>query len=115
TFQNNLLISPANPQGLSGLNFDQGATGTTAAFSVTGIARASDATTDAFTGTFTSTFTGLNPQQALASMLAGVPVTYSGNITLAPTTTDVLEPFTLSVFGAGVAGALAMRRRKRKA
>ena len=36
------------------------------------------------------------------------------SIVLRDTTTDVPEPVTLSVFGAGIAGAIAMRRRKKK-
>jgi hypothetical protein len=40
---------------------------------------------------------------------ASFDVTYSGNTT----STAVPEPFTLSLFGAGFAGAAALRRRKR--
>jgi hypothetical protein len=113
TPQNPLLTTPNDPQGLAGFDLDQTAIGTVATFSVDGIAHASDSTSDSYSGIFTTTFVGLDPQQALAIMLAGSDQTYSGQITLAAGATAVPEPFTLSLFGAGLAGAAALRRRKK--
>jgi hypothetical protein len=48
--------------------------------------------------------------------IAGIRTTgFKNSATLNAVTTAVPEPFTLSVFGAGVIGAAAMRRRKKKA
>jgi hypothetical protein len=101
TPQSAALITPNNPQGLSGFNLDQISSGTTATFGVFGIAHASDSSSASFSGTLSSTFTGLTPQQALTVMLGGSPQTYQADLTLAGAA-PVPEPVTIWLMGVGL-------------
>jgi hypothetical protein len=100
TPQNNALITPTNPQGLSAFNLDQNVIGTVAVFGVLGIVHGIDGSTGNLAGIFSTTFTGLNPQQALAAELAGIAQTYQSNLSLT-VVSQVPEPATavLSVMG----------------
>jgi hypothetical protein len=114
TPQNVLLVTPANPVGVTGFNLDQDVTGTTATFFVDGTADAIDSTTASYSGIFTTTFIGLNPQQALLFMLAGNQESYSGQITFAGAAPDpVPEPGTLALFVIAL-GALGFNQRLKR-
>ena len=103
-----ILITPSDPGGLTGFNFDQNVTGTTGTIGVLGIAHASDGSTGSFAGTFSSTFTGSNPQEALALILSGNPQTYQGSIVLTAIN-SVPEPMSMTLMGVGLFGLLGRR------
>lgn len=94
----------------SPFNFQNTPTGgSTLSFVLSGVTSDGDSTWDA---TFTSQFTTPYQTQLAAGSFSN---DYSANFTVIPTTaTTVPEPITLSLFGAGLAGAVAMRRRRKK-
>lgn len=82
--------------------------GSTLSFALSGVTSDGDSAWDA---TFTSQFTTPYQTQLAADSFSN---SYSANFTVTPTAaTSVPEPITLSLFGAGLAGAVAMRRRKK--
>jgi len=107
---NPLLVTPANPGGLSAFNLDQNGTGTAATFGIFGIAHSSDGTIAGLAGTFTTQFTGKTPEQALAIALAGNSQTYSSNLVL----TVVPEPSVMALAGLGLVCIALIGRRRRK-
>jgi len=115
TPQNDLLITPNNPGGLSAFNLDYNGTGTSASFGILGIAHSSDGTTANLNGTFTTPFSGLTPEQALAVAFSGNSQTYSSNIVLTVVNSTVPEPSAMALAGIGlVCVALIGRRRRRE-
>lgn len=110
TPQNNLLITPNNPAGLSAFNLDQNALGTAASFGVVGIIHDISGATAAITGIYSAEFVGETPQQVLASIGGGTSSTYSANLAL----TITPEPAAMTLIGAGLL-ALGLLRRRQKA
>jgi len=110
TPQNNLLITGANPQGLSAFNLDQNFNGTSAVFGVYGIAHGSDGSAASLAGTFTTPFNGLNPAQALVAALQGSQQTYASQLNL----TVVPEPATSVFLGIGLIGLGILTRRHKR-
>ena len=62
-----------------------------------------------FTGTLTAQFDGLNPEQALALLLAGDQRTFQGLLTLTDGTSPVPEPTTTTLVVLGITLVLAKR------
>jgi hypothetical protein len=114
TPQNNLLITPDNPTGLSAYNFDANLSGTAVTFGVMGIVHQSGGATGNLSGTYTEEFVGLNPQQTLALSEGGSNSSYSANLSLTVTQTTVPEPRLMLLSAIGLLGlALVGRRVKR--
>jgi hypothetical protein len=111
TPQNNLLITPSDPLGLSAWNLDQTASGTTLTFGVSGTLKDFSGQTATVEGTFASTFAGLNAQQTLAAIMAGSTTTYSANFTV----TAVPLPGSASLLAFGLAGMGLLLSRHRRA
>jgi len=114
TPQNNALITPSNPGGLSAFNLDQQGSNTAAAFSIMGtVHQLSTGQTGNLSGIFTSQFVNMNPQQVLAA-LGQSNSTYSSNLSLVLTT--VPEPQTTALVLGGLLvllGRVGMRRYSR--
>ncbi len=104
TPQNNLLITPNNPQGLSALNLDSNLSGTALSFGVIGIVHQAGGATAELSGIYTAEFVGLNPQQTLALVTDGSPTTYSANLSLTLTQTSTPEPASTLLSGIGLLG-----------
>jgi hypothetical protein len=98
TPQNNLLITPSNPLGLSAFDLDQNAQGTAASFTVRGTVHDSSGATGSIIGIYTAQFAGLTPQQVLTAVSGGANSTYSANFVL----TAVPEPGAIALMGAGL-------------
>jgi len=115
TPQNNLLITPSNPGGLSAFNLDQQGVNTAAVFSIVGtVHQLSSGQTGNLNGVFTSQFANMTPQQVLAA-LGQSNSTYSSNLSLVLTT--VPEPGTTALILGGLlvlAGASRRFPKKRK-
>jgi hypothetical protein len=113
TPQNNLLITPSNPQGLSAFNLDANLSGTAATFGVLGVVHQAGGATADLTGIFTAEFVGLNPQQTLALAEGGSNSTYSSNLSLTLTVTP--EPAPMLLTGIGLLGLGIIGRRRARA
>jgi len=113
TPQNNALITPTNPGGLSAFNLDQQGTNTAAVFSIVGTVHQVGGATGTLSGVFTSQFANMTPQQVLAA-LGQSNSTYSSNLSLVLTT--VPEPQTTALVLGGLLvllGRFGMRRYSR--
>jgi hypothetical protein len=113
TPQNNLLITPSNPGGLSAFNLDQQGANTAAVFSIVGTVHQLGGGTGNLNGVFTSQFANMTPQQVLAA-LGQSNSTYSSNLSLVLTT--VPEPQTTALVLGGLLvllGRFGMRRYSR--
>jgi len=113
TPQNNLLITPANPQGLSAFNLDANLSGTAASFGVIGVVHEAGGQTAALSGIVSAEFVGDTPQQVLVLAEGGSNSTYSSNLSLTLTVTP--EPATMLLTGSGllVLGMIGRRVRIR--
>jgi len=112
TFQNPLLITPSNPQGISAFNLNQNQNGTTASFSIFGIVHESGGGTGSLSGTYSAQFAGLNPQEALAAMLGGQAKTFDATLQLT-VAEAVPEPATIFLTCVGLLGLGTLSRRRR--
>jgi hypothetical protein len=105
TPQNNLLITPSNPQGLTAFNLDSNLSGTALTFGVIGIVHQAGGATGELSGLSTVEFVGLNPQQTLAFLEGGNgPLNYSTNLLLTLTQTSAPEPTSILLSGIGLLG-----------
>jgi hypothetical protein len=104
TPQNNLLITPSNPQGLSAFNLDSNLSGTALTFGVIGIVHQAGGATGELSGLYTLEFVGLNPQQTVASLSGSNPFNYSTNLSLTLTQTTAPEPASILFCGIGLLG-----------
>jgi hypothetical protein len=111
TPQNNLLITPNNPKGLSADNLDQNLSGTALTVGVTGVVHQAGGATGTLNGLFTEEFVGLNPQQVLALTESGSNTTYSANLSLTVTQTNVPEPRLILLSAIGLLGLAMVGRR----
>jgi hypothetical protein len=102
TPQESLLITPANPEGLSAYNLDGNLSGTALTFGVLGVVHQSAGSTADLNGVFTLEFVGLNPQQTLALFESGSNSTYSADLSLVATETPVPEPPSIFLSGIGM-------------
>jgi hypothetical protein len=113
TPQNNLLITPNNPQGLSAFNLDSNLSGTAMTFGVVGIVHEAGGETANLSGIYTAEFVGLNPQQTLALVEAGSGSTYSANLSLTLGQTGAPEPTSIFLSGIGLVGLGLVSRVRR--
>jgi hypothetical protein len=114
TPQDNLLITPSNPAGLSALNLDSNGSGTALAFGVVGVVHQIGGATASLSGIYSVEFTGLNPQQTLASVIGGSSAIYEADLTLTGGQTSAPEPTSIFLSGIGlVALGLVSRARGR--
>jgi len=111
--QNNLLITPSNPQGLSAFNLDSNLSGTALAFGVIGVVHQAGGATANLSGIYNAEFVGLNPQQTLALLEGGSSSTYSANLSLTLTQTSAPEPTSIFLSGIGLVGLGLMSRVRR--
>lgn len=113
TPQNNLLITPNNPLGLSAFDLDSNLSGTAATFGVIGVVHQAGGQTGEFSGIYSAEFVGLNPQQTLALATGGSNSTYSANLSLTLSQTSTPEPTSIFLSGIGLVGlGLASRVRR---
>jgi len=109
TPQNALLITAANPLGLSAFNLDQQGVNTAAVFGIVGtVHQLSTGDTGTINGVFTAQFANMTPQQVLAQLGTGNS-TYSSNMSLVLSTTP--EPGTLFVTGLGLVALGLLKKR----
>jgi PEP-CTERM motif-containing protein len=113
TPENDLLITPTNPLGLSMFNLDSNLDGTALTFGVQGVVHQAGGATADLSGTYTSEFLGLNPQQTLALADGGSAFTYSTNLSLAVAQTNAPEPTSIFLSGLGLVGLGLVRRVRR--
>jgi hypothetical protein len=111
TPQNNLLITPMNPLGLSAYNLDSNLSGTALTFGVIGVVDQSGGATAQLSGIFTEEFVGLNPQETLALVESGSNSTYSANLSL--TLSETPEPASIFLSGIGLVGLGLVSRVRR--
>jgi hypothetical protein len=113
TPQNDLLMTPSNPLGLSAFNLDSNLSGTAATFGVIGIVHQPTGPDANLSGIFTAEFVGLNPQQTLMLAEGGSNSTFSSNLSLTLTVTP--EPASMLLTGIGllVLGIIGRRVRVR--
>ena len=115
TPQNNLLITPSNPLGLSAYDLDQNLTGTALTFGVNGIVHQAGGATANLGGLYTLDFVGLNPQQVLASIESGSGnLTYSANLSIPGTLTSAPEPGSMLLSAIGLLGLAFIGSRVRR-
>ena len=114
TPQNNLLITPSNPEGLSAFNLDSNLSGTALTFGVIGVVHQAGGATANLSGIYDAEVVGLNPQQTLALATGGSSFNYSANLSLAPTQTSVPEPTSIFLSGIGLLGLGLIRGSKPK-
>jgi hypothetical protein len=104
------LTSSSDPLGLTALNLDQSANGTTATLGFDGFVIEPNGDAP-FIGIVTTQFAGLNPQEVVTELKnassAGIPLTFSAQLIVTP------EPAPLALTGAGLL-VLGLLRRGRQ-
>ncbi len=110
TPQNGLLITPANPGGLSAFSLDETGLTTRVSFGVVGIVHDISGQTGTISGFFTTQVAAKTPQQVWASMLAGGSNPFSASLTV-DSVSGVPEPATAGLIGVALMGLVVAKKR----